>query len=400
MLRWLFVDMNSYFASVEQQLRPELRAKPVAVVAVLTDSTSCIAASYEAKRFGVKTGTNAGMARHMCRGLELVEARPPLYVEFHKRILEVVENHLHIDKVLSIDEMACRLPSNLCGEGAAREISLAIKKSLREKVGVCMTSSIGIAPNRFLAKVGSDMQKPDGLVILRKEDLPGRILPLSVRDLPGVGPNMQLRLAAHGADTMAALWGFSRDGLGRAWGGVGGRQLWDNLHGENVMELPTQRRSIRHSNVLAPALRTDKGAYAVLVRLVHKAGARMRDMGYAAGHMSVQVQYEDRTRWESHMGIEDTQDTQTLLEYMAQLWERRQRGTPKKVGMALFNLEAAKNLTLPLFGRDERRLDLARAMDRINGRHGRQRIYFGEMHETRKTAPMRIAFGSVPEENW
>ncbi len=400
MLRWLFLDMNSYFASVEQQMRPELRDKPVAVVAVETDSTSCIAASYEAKAFGIQTGTPVGEARHKCRGLRLVVARPPLYVEFHNRIKAVVESHLHVDKVLSIDEMACRVPSNESSVAVVERIALAIKRSLAEKIGAYVRCSIGIAPNRMLSKVASDMQKPDGLVILRSEDLPQKLLPLKVRDFPGVGRQMELRLAAHGADTVAALWNLSPESLVRAWGGVSGRHFWSNLHGEHVIEADTKRGSISHSNVLAPELRTADGAYSILVRLVHKAAARLRDMKYAAGHMSLHMQYTDHTGWGEQMGIEDAQDTQTLLEAMAFLWRRRKAGTPKKVGIALFNLEWASNVTLPLFSQDKRRMELARAMDQINGWYGRQRIYFGEMHVSRKEAPMRIAFNSVPDDNW
>ncbi len=400
MLRCLFVDMNAYFASVEQQVRPELRGKPVAVVAVETDSTSCLAASYEAKRFGLSTGTGVGKARHLCPGLQIVLARPPLYVEFHHRIIEVVENHLHVDKVLSIDEVACRLPSNLNGAASARQIALAIKESLSRKIGPYIRCSIGIAPNQFLAKVASDMQKPNGLTILPLNELPERLFPLAMRDLPGVGHNMHVRLAAHGIDTVRTLWERSADDLARAWGGIEGRKFWQNLHGEDVVQKPTQRRSISHSHVLPPELRTAEGAHAVLVRLIHKAAARMRNLGYAAQHISLHVRYTDHTGWEKHAGIEDAQDTQTLIEAVNRLWNRRAPGTPKKVGIALFDLEQVRNLTLPLFPLDARRLELARAMDHINGRFGRQMLYFGEMHGTRGRAKLAIAFNSVPDENW
>lgn len=400
MLRWLFFDMNSYFASVEQQLRPELRGKPVAVAAVHTDHTSCIAASYEAKAFGISTGTNVGLARHLCPKLIVVPARPPLYVEFHNRIKDVVENHLHVDKVLSIDEMACRLPSNENSPERAGQIARDIKCSLARDIGEYVRCSIGIAPNQFLAKVGSDMQKPNGLTILQAHDLPAKLLPLKVRDFPGVGTQMERRLAAYGADTVAALWALSPDALVRAFGGVIGHKFWRNLHGEHVVEADTTRGSISHSNVLSPELRTNSGAYSILVRLVHKAAARLRHMKYAAGHMGLHVHYADHTGWGLQMGIEDAQDTQTLLEAMTTLWQRRKPGTPKKVGIVLFNLEWASNVTLPLFPQDARRMQLARAMDQINEWYGRQRIYFGEMHVSRKEAPMRIAFNSVPDENW
>jgi DNA polymerase IV len=400
MLRWLFLDMNAYFASVEQQTRPELRGRPVAVAPMDTDSTCCIAASYEAKPFGVRTGTPVGLARHLCPPLRVVVARPPVYVEFHKRIIDVVENHLHVDQVLSIDEMACRLPSNENSEERACAIARAIKQALVQTLGPCIRCSIGIAPNRFLAKVASDMQKPDGLVVLQMEDLPAKLLPLDIRDLVGIGQNMQIRLAACGADTVAALWAFSPDAMARAWGGIVGRQFWRNLHGEDVVAPPTRRRSVGHSNVLAPELRTDAGAYAVLVRLVHKAAARLRHLGYAAGQISIHVMYENHSTWGDHIGMDDVQDTQTLLEAMGYLWQRRPPGTPKMVGMVFFDLELATNVTLPLFGHDTRRLDLARAMDEINARYGRQTLYFAEMHMSRGTAPMRIAFNAIPDENW
>ena len=116
-LRALFVDFNSYFASVEQQERPELRARPMIVVPVMTDSTCCIAATYEAKHFGIKTGTKVSEARQRCPGLIVVEARPEIYVKYHHRLIEVVDSCLPVTQVRSIDEMSCNLPGSLAGAG-------------------------------------------------------------------------------------------------------------------------------------------------------------------------------------------------------------------------------------------------------------------------------------------
>src|SRR5882757_8253541 len=111
-LRWIYIDFNSYFASVEQQLDPALRGKPVAVLPVMTDSTCAIAASYEAKAFGVKTGTPIYEAKKMCPGLICVLARHERYVEFHHRLIEEIERHIPVTAVCSIDEVACRLMDN------------------------------------------------------------------------------------------------------------------------------------------------------------------------------------------------------------------------------------------------------------------------------------------------
>jgi len=162
-LRWLFVDMNSYFASVEQQLRPELRGKPTVVVPVMTDSTCCIAASYEARKYGIKTGTNVAEARKLYKELKIVESRPEKYIEIHHKIVSAVSSVLPVDSVLSIDEMSCRLTGKQTVRENAVEIGREVKRAIREQVGEYVKCSVGIAPNRFIAKVASDMEKPDGV---------------------------------------------------------------------------------------------------------------------------------------------------------------------------------------------------------------------------------------------
>jgi DNA polymerase-4 len=170
-LQWLFLDMNSYFASCEQEDRPGLRGRPVGVVPMLADSTCVIAASYEAKAFGVKTGTGVKEARLLCPGITLVEARPKLYTQIHEAIVNTVSSELPAPHVLSIDEMACRLWANERTGGDAVRLALHVKAKMRRDVGSTLRCSIGIAPNGFLAKVATDLYKPNGLVVLRAEDV-------------------------------------------------------------------------------------------------------------------------------------------------------------------------------------------------------------------------------------
>jgi DNA polymerase IV len=197
-LRWLYVDFNSYFASVEQQLRPELRGKPIAVVAVETDSTSAIAASYEAKAFGVKTGTKIHEAKRLCPDLVCVLARHECYVEFHHRLIEEIERHIPVTAVCSIDEVACRLMDNENSLERSTAIARAIKNGIAKNIGAYLRCSVGIAPNRYLAKVGTELEKPDGLVVLNAADLPQRLFGLKLRDLPGIGANIEHRIKLAG----------------------------------------------------------------------------------------------------------------------------------------------------------------------------------------------------------
>src|SRR5260370_41484122 len=134
----MYVDFNSYFASVEQQLRPELRGKPVAVVPVETDSTCANAASYEAKGFGVKTGTPIYEAKRLCPGLICELARHERYVEFHHRLIEEIEQHIPVTAVCSIDEVACRLMDNEISVERSTEIAQSIKSGNTNNIGPYM----------------------------------------------------------------------------------------------------------------------------------------------------------------------------------------------------------------------------------------------------------------------
>ena len=205
-VQWLFLDLNAFFASCEQQEAPALRGKPIIVVQMLTDSAVAIAASYAAKGFGIKTGTIVRDARRLCPAVIPVQANHRLYSEYHERILKAVNTCLPVEKVMSIDEMACRLMGTERQVAVARELALKVKRALREQVGECLTCSIGIAPNVFLGKVGSDLQKPDWLVVITHDDLPGVLLGLELQEIYGIGERMEQRLHRAGIFTVAELW--------------------------------------------------------------------------------------------------------------------------------------------------------------------------------------------------
>ncbi len=397
-LRYLFVDMNSYFASAEQHLRPELRGLPVAVVPVMADSTCCIAASYEAKAFGISTGTSVAEAKEKCRGLRLIEARPELYIELHHRIVAVVESCLPVSAVLSIDEMVCRLRGPDREPDAAVALAQQIKQTIQTKIGPALRSSIGIAPNRLLAKAAADMHKPDGLTVIGRQELPQRLYELGLRDLCGIGPRMQARLKDHGIETVEQLCRASEDRLCRLWGSrVLGSAWWRKLRGEDVPEPPTQRRTLGHSHVLPPELRRDELARRVVIRLVHKAAVRLRHIRYRARSFSVQISFLGGRSWHQGCRIPAAQDTLTFLRAANELWERKPGGRPLKVGIVLGDLVAEKNTAGWLYDGDRQQHDLARAMDRVNQRFGAHAVYFGGMYDMQDRAPTRIAFTQIPD---
>ena len=398
-LRWLFLDLNSYFASIEQELRPELRAKPVGVVPVMADTTCCIAASYEAKAFGVKTGTLVSEARKLCPQIQLIEARHQVYVEYHHKIVQAMESCLPVSVVMSIDEMAFRLIGEERAVENAVEIARRMKRALREQVGSTLRCSVGVAPNRFLAKVGSGMQKPDGLVVIKPSDLPDLLFSLDPQDLPGIGRRMHKRLQKSGIKTTRQLCALSKQEMRQIWNGVVGERFWHWLRGDDLIETAgQQRRTVGHSHVLPPELRTVEGARAVAQKLVHKAGTRLRKMGYWADGFAVYVRIGYELVWSEKIRLVECQDTLTLLEALHTLW-RQYPSTLKKptgIGICLYDLVPEDVHTLGLF-EDVKRTRLASAIDQINAKYGTDTVYFGGIHDVRSAAPTRIAFTSIPD---
>ena len=411
---WLFLDLNSYFASVEQQERPELRGLPVAVVPVETDYTCAIAASYEAKAFGIKTGTMIKEARARCPALRCVLARHDVYVRYHHRVLAEVDRHVPIFKTASIDEMSCQLTGKWRQPEHALALARQIKAGLAKNVGACLTCSIGLSTNRFLAKVATDLQKPDGLVALHPRDLPGALMHLVPRDLPGIGPNMERRLLEARISTFDDLWQCAQKQLGGLWGSVQGERLWLALRGVEIPDEPTRHGSVGHSHVLAPEQRPVQFAEAVGRRLLLKAASRLRRMEHVAGGLNLSVRLDRGTRHSREARLATMSDSTTLQEIFTKLWAELMEETGgaaiKKISITLNRLTPSTNAEqLGLFERarhdpraaseeKQKRARLSAAIDQITRRYGRDAITTGIVPgEGSSFSGSKIAFNRVPE---
>ena len=398
-LRSLLVDFNSYFASVEQQVEPRLRGRPLGVVPMLADTTVCIAASVEAKPFGVKTGTKVGDAKKLCPGIEFVVARHELYIDFHHRAVAAVDKVVPVRAVLSIDEMDCELTGRWREPERALRIARDVKAQLRGDIGECLRTSIGIGPNTFIAKTASDMVKPDGLVMIQESELPERLFDLEVRALSGIGKQMEKRLARHGIRTVRDLASRSKEELHAVWGGVGGEIMYSRIRGEPQNERDSDAHSISHSSVLGPDHRNAEHAFAVLNRLTQKAAIRLRKAGFYAGRLVVDVKYLDGSHWHQEMRLVDTQDTKTFLHALDKLWAGRpkDRRTILKVGMAYTDFVREAQHTGSLFASEDKSKALYAALDKLNARFGRQAVYFASAHKARDRSSLHIAFNHIPD---
>ena len=396
-LRSLIVDFNSFFASVEQQLRPELRGRPVAVAPVKAETTFAIAASYEAKKYGVKTGTRIAEARRMCPGLVVVQARPSLYVEMHEELKEAIDSCMHIESVGSIDEMECDLTGAWRQREKAVELARTIKRTIAESVGEFMRCSIGIAPNGLLAKLASDLQKPDGLVVIEEHELPQRLFALKLQDFSGISHAMEARLRSHGISTVEQMCAATREELHAAWEGITGEWMWRALRGENVRWVHGENRSLGHSHVLSPRRRNDAEARAVLHRLLQKAAMRLRKIRHFAPNLALSIKYQKGQRWKGSVSFQETQDTLEFTHALNQLWEQRpmHNGPPLLVGVTLNGLLPEESVTPSLFA-DSKRQKLNALVDNLNAGLGKNTVYFGGAHTALNSAPMRIAFNRIP----
>lgn len=430
-LKWLFLDLNSYFASVEQQINPALRGKPVAVVPADTPHTCAIAASYEAKAYGVKTGTIIRDAKRMCPGLICIQARHDQYVKYHNLLIEEIVKHTPINTVWSIDELDSCLPPGKRSEAAAREVAMRIKRGIWANVGEALNCSIGIAPNSLLGKIATDMEKPNGLVVLRPEELPGRLLDLKLTDLPGIGANMEQRLRRAGITTVEQFWNTSPKHARKIWGSVQGERFWYRLHGYDFPHEPTKKSMIGHSRVLDPALRTEEKARLMTRRLLTKAVQRLRRQNLYAGTLSLGVSviipYEKSgatgatLKWRKEIRLNPANEAFSFLGRLGPLWDEMRayfhhghgmvHPRFKKVSVILSGLREAEDITGDLFEsrtpedvqKTEKQEALAQALDKLQAKYQKETVTLGVPPKTLSGyVGTKIAFSRVPdqEEFW
>ena len=396
LVRWLYLDMNSFFASVEQEMNPLLRGKPVAVVPLHVDTTCCIAVSYEGKAFGVKTGTMVGEAKRLCPQMQFIVGDHGNYIRYHNKIVEAVESCLPVESVCSIDEMACRLTGSQQDVKVGEALAVKIKSTIRTKVGSSLRCSIGLAPNRYLAKIAGDMKKPDGFTVIRPCDLPQILYQLKLRDLPGVGPKMEVRLNQKNIHSMETLCSMSAKQMSQAWGSICGEEMWHLLRGEELSEKLTKQKSISHSHVLPPDLRHEPGAMRVLKKLTAKAATRLRQEGFFASGIKIFVRFMGQDTWEARCGLMETQDTLAFILAIGTLWKELPSGSIYAVGVVLTGL-VPEALHAPSLFEDQRRNQLIKTLDQLNVRFGKNVVHYGAIHESAGLAPLRIAFTRIPD---
>ena len=406
-LRRLYIDFDSFFASVEQQMQPHLRARPMAVVPLESEHTCCIAASYEAKKHGVKTGTGVLEARKLCPDIIFTKARHDVYVKIHHAILAELNNHLPVAHVRSIDEMVCNLKQNEASD--PHGLSSRIKRGIRQNIGECITASIGFAANELLAKIAAEMKKPDGCTILRTEDLPHAIAHLRLTDIPGISKGTERRLREVGVHSIPALFQLQPKEARAVWGNVGGEKFLARLTGHEVPDEPTHKRMFGHSRMLPGAWRTPDKARLCARLLTVKAARRLRREPFYATRFSFYIRGVNGTRWDGTLPFDPARDDHAFLMALEALYDRwasqgRQERF-KQVGIVIHGLQPIDDCQLSLFSaglplRERQRWEkLSEVGDGLIARFGAKAFSHGPMLQQPPGgyAGAKIAFNRVPD---
>ena len=389
----LFLDMDSFFASVEQQVQPPLRDVPVGI-APYTGATGCIiAASKNAKKQGIKVGTSVGEARKINPRVKILESRPFLYHLYHKEIVRVLSDFTPFLRILSIDEMAIKLDPIEQNQIEAEKIAVEIKRRICQEVGDFLTCSVGVGPNHFLAKVAAEAKKPDGINFVRLDELDKFYSDLELLDLPGINLKMQQALNLVGIRSPLEFYQAKDDFLARFFHWPG--RLWYyRLRGYEVDDYKSRTSTIGHSFVLPPQFRSQAGAKKVIVKLATKVGYRLRQEHFQARSLSLYTRFLDGHAAREFVSFSPVSDSQTLIRHALNLLAKINfsQSAPINIFVVAFKL-AQTERQRSLFSEIQKASDLSQAMDEINDQFGHDSIYFAETDHDQSIAPNRIPFG-------
>jgi len=314
----MYIDMNSYFASCEQQRHPELRNKPLGVLTYDSPNAAVIAASNEAKKFGIKSGMRLGDCRLLCPQMITTTTHPGWYRQIHVAIMAIL--HRYCDDVIpkSIDEAVVNFNSYRLVYNDLTTIAKQIKADIKAEYDY-LTCSIGIAPNSFLAKVGTELQKPDGLVIITPDNIDHHLATMELNGLPGIAANNERRLKMIGICTPVEMRHASPALLRKAFGGVVGNYWHSRLNfGEVDMYRKSENRTMSATRTLSRKQSEDRQTLeSMLISLCTRLEQRLVKSNLFCKEVSFSIRYSDGTRWDTLVKLADPlQDAMEMISYI------------------------------------------------------------------------------------
>lgn len=406
----LYLDFDSFFASVEQQMRKELRGKPIGVTPFKGTGNRClIACSTEAKRAGVNNVMMLDEAKKVCPNIILVPQTPALYRRAHNALLSEIESVIPIGAIKSIDELTCDLDAYQRKD--PNQIADNIKHNIAENIGPYIKCSIGFAANRQLAKMACKAGKPNGAMIWHPKDMPEPLFALELEDIPAIGTRMLRRLNDANIHTVKQLYDANPKHVRKLWRSVTGERLWYALHGYEIRAEANNRMMFGHGRVLPPKSRKLSAAREVARFLLIKAARRLRrEHYYASGiHLSVALK---SGYWSRSHPLPMVHDDQAVLAEFEVLWglmrcETNAYDIAYKVGVTLFDISPANMRQLNFLLEDNEQRQkwemLNYAMDGLNHKYGKTVASMGFVPvQNKDNIGGKISFTRIPsaEDFW
>lgn len=397
----MHIDLNSCFATIEQQANPLLRGRPIAVAAYDTNNACILAPSIEAKRYGIKTGMRVRDARILYPNLIVRAPDAPKYRDVHLRFKKIFQDYSPNVLPKSIDEAVIDFSPTIHLFPDLVKVARQIKQRMRQEIGEWIVCSIGIAPNRFLAKLGATLHKPDGLTVIDHTNLLHIYATCQLLDFCGINVRYESRLNFNQIFTPLDFFNASSDRLQKqVFKSIVGLYWYQRLRGYEVDSIETTTKTIGQQYALSRPTNNPFELSRILMKLCEKMGRRLRYAKFQAHGIHVAARLKNYSYW--HKGEKIYQELYTTQDLYHQAWRVFEKRPREQIVTLLavncFTLNSADTTQLDLFNTSKVKWrKVSNAVDTINDRYGEFVITPATMMDMEKIVLDRIAFGRIRE---
>lgn len=396
----MHIDVNSCFATVEQQANPFLRNKPIVVAAYKSLGGCVLAASVDAKKLGIKTGMRVKEAKLLCPTVLVLTPDPDKYRFVHLGIRRIISDYTNDFHPKSIDEFVLNLEGLPCLVNSTMvQVGQEIKNRIKQEVGDYITVSIGIAPNRFLAKTASNLKKPDGLEEINISNYLDVYSKLKLTDLTGIARHNEARLNRMGIMTVLDLYNSPIWKIKAAFHSITGYYWYLRLRGIEIDSVETTRKTFGNSYAIPDSQGNLEELLPILATLVEKTGFRLRRAGYFARGVNVSLFFKDHSFWQKSQSVSrDLFDSRDILVEAINILKPVRNLTPvHTLAVSVFKLNAKTTLQGNLFEDVYKKRKLTEAVDSVNETWGSFSLIPAGILKNQHKILDRIAFGGVRE---
>lgn len=396
----IWVDLNSAFATTEQQAHPSLRGKPMGVTNRLSKNCCVIAASYEAKALGIKVGYGRQDALAICPDFIMLETDPPKYHYVYKKLFKIMGDYSPNIKMKSIDEGIIDFHDTreTVNKRPLVEIGNEIKQRVREEIGDWMKINIGIAPNRFLAKTAAGLHKPDGLDVIDHTNLVETFKNLELTDLTGIARKYEARLKCYGINTPLDFLAAPEQLLTKqVFKSINGLYWYRRLRGFEIDDNETTLGMVGRQWVVKDPSAKDLDLLPCWHFLSETTGMKLRFRGVVARGICVWARFQAGGSWKEKMTYKSTFfSNQEIWRRAQQLLEKRPKHMKVTcIGVYLYNLESDDRSQASLFEDVEHEEWLTKSVDAINDFYGAFTVYSASSLGGKKLIKQKIPFGGT-----